>query len=342
VVAVGHTRDDQAETILHRIVRGTGPRGLAGIAARRALSDSATLVRPLLDISRTEIRAYLAEIGQPFRDDASNADLSRTRARLRHDLLPRLAAEYNPKVAEALVRLGGLAAASERSIRHRVRELARRATVPVDHDSVVLKRPELRNVPPFLRAEVLRLVWRRAGWSEVGMDSERWRRLANLVRKTRDGLESVGGIEVTTSGDVLILRRPEAPTGPEAERIPGEARALDIPGAADWVGGRVVLTIDPGEPRDETIDRDCLVGPVCVRAPMPGDRFGPLGMDGHEMPLNDFFRGRRVARDDRGRVPLVCDRAGIVWVVGHRIAHRVRLTDQTEHTAGLRWESGCG
>ncbi len=114
VVAVGHTRDDQAETILHRILRGTGPLGLAGIPARRLLvTDSEVhLVRPLLEVSRGEIRDYLRGLGQPCREDASNADLTRTRARIRHDLLPRLAAEYNPKVAEALVRLGKLAAAS--------------------------------------------------------------------------------------------------------------------------------------------------------------------------------------------------------------------------------------
>ncbi len=118
VVAVGHTRDDQAETILHRIVRGTGPRGLVGIPRQRALATDPPilLVRPLLSAYRHEIRAYLTGIGQDCREDASNADLTRTRARIRHDLLPRLADEYNPKVVDALVRLGELAAASQRAI----------------------------------------------------------------------------------------------------------------------------------------------------------------------------------------------------------------------------------
>ena len=109
VVAVGHTRDDQAETILHRILRGTGLRGLAGIPRCRPLADGVTLVRPLLDVGREELRAYLDGLGQPWREDATNADPSRTRARLRHDLLPRLAEDFNPDVAEALVRLGALA-----------------------------------------------------------------------------------------------------------------------------------------------------------------------------------------------------------------------------------------
>ena len=127
-MAVGHTRDDQAETILHRIVRGTGPRGLAGMPAWRPLSEEVVLLRPLLKVARAAIRDYLVALGQPYRDDATNADLSRTRARIRHDLLPKLAAEYNPKVANALVRLGELAGASHRSYRRRVLEAERIAT----------------------------------------------------------------------------------------------------------------------------------------------------------------------------------------------------------------------
>jgi tRNA(Ile)-lysidine synthase len=100
----------------------------------------------------------------------------------------------------------------------------------------------------------------------------------------------------------------------------------------------VVATLDPDAPRDETVDLDRLFGPLWVRAPVAGDRFAPLGMDGKSTPLNDFFRGRRVPRGARSRVPLVCDRFGIVWVVGHRIAHRVRLTEQTQRKVGLRWE----
>ncbi|HMB03376.1 MAG TPA: ATP-binding protein, partial [Isosphaeraceae bacterium] len=341
-VAVGHTRDDQAETILHRIVRGTGLRGLAGMPARRLLGESGSgpvmLVRPLLKVSRQEIRSHLAAIGQPYRDDASNADLARTRARIRHDLLPRLATEYNPAVAEALVRLGGLAAASSRSLRRRVLEMGRVATLSADHDAVILMRPELMQFPRFLRAEVLRLAWRRAGWPEAGMGAERWRRLADLAKRPRARASVGGGIELTTDHALVILRRPAAPPVPARRPIPAESLPLEVPGSVPWVGGRVVVTLDPDAPRDESIDLDRLNPPLWVRAAVPGDRFEPLGMDGRSTPLNDFFRGRRVARAGRPGVALVCDRSGIVWVVGHRIAHRVRRTADTRRTVGLRWE----
>ncbi|WP_406698704.1 tRNA lysidine(34) synthetase TilS [Singulisphaera sp. Ch08] len=341
VVAVGHSRDDQAETILHRIVRGTGPRGLAGIPSRRPLAAGITLVRPFLKVAREEIRASLAELGQPYRDDASNNDQSRTRARIRHDLLPKLAADYNPKVAEALVRLGELAAAADRSDRRRVLEMVRIATLEASADEVSLDREALGQFSKFDRTEVLRMAWRRARWPEAGMSAERWRRLADLVLRPDAPRSILNGIEIQVASRTLVLRRRGASGGTPFVPILDAVVPLDLPGSAAWIDGRVVTTLDPDVPRDETLDLDRLVGPLSVRAPLPGDRFQPLGMGEQTTPLNDFFRGRRVPREARGRIPLVCDRLGIVWVVGHRIAHRVRLTSPTGRTVGLKWETNA-
>ena len=186
-VVVGHTRDDQAETILHRIIRGTGPKGLAGIPwTRRLASEPAiTLVRPLLSVSRDEIREYLAALGQPFREDHSNTDLNRTRARIRHDLLPKIVSEYNPQAALALVRLGSLAASFQLAIEADVRKLARSSVITRGTEAVVLKHPYLSSIPSFLRAEVLRRIWKSVGWPEARMSARRWRRLAALGEKRR-------------------------------------------------------------------------------------------------------------------------------------------------------------
>ena len=339
VVAVGHTSDDQAETVLHRVLRGTGVRGLAGIPKTRVLAEGIRLVRPLRDVSRAEIRAYLDGLGQPCREDASNADPTRTRVRIRHDLLPKLAAEYNPKVAEALVRLARLAAGSNRDIDRRVRALQRSATRAADLDAVSFRRETLIQSPVFVRAEVLRLAWRRAGWPQSGMTEARWNRAARLVRRRRPGrFDLGGGVEARTGAGAFSLRliaTSPAPIAPDA--IP-----LSIPGSAEWPGGRVVVTLNAADGCDETIDLDRVFPPLWVRAPMPGDRFNPLGMGARTTPLNDFFRGRRVAPPERALAPLVGDGLGIIWVVGHRIADRVRLTDPTTRRAGLRWEPSAG
>jgi tRNA(Ile)-lysidine synthase len=209
-VAVAHTSDDQAETILHRIVRGTGLRGLAGMPQRRLLSSDPdiSLVRPLLDVSRGELRDYLAALAQPFREDQSNSDVARTRARIRHDLLPKLAAEYNPRVADALVRLGALADAMQRSLESTLDELERAAVITRTPDCVVLKQGYLGSVPRFLRTEVLRRVWRRAGWPEQGMSAQRWSRLAASVRTESIPKVMIGaGVTASTEGGFLVLRR---------------------------------------------------------------------------------------------------------------------------------------
>ncbi len=113
-VATAHTADDQAETILHRILRGSGVAGLAGIPRARRLSESVTLIRPLLAVRRADVLSYLNEQGLDFREDASNRETTLTRNRIRHELLPHLRENYNPAVTDALLRLGALAGATPR------------------------------------------------------------------------------------------------------------------------------------------------------------------------------------------------------------------------------------
>jgi tRNA(Ile)-lysidine synthase len=347
-VAVGHTLDDQAETILHRIVRGSGLRGIAGMPKERWLCTGPPilLVRPLLSVSREAIREHLAELGQEYRDDASNLDLSRTRARIRNDLLPRLADEYNPRVALALVRLGNLARQSECALDDWLRSLSRETICHASDDRIELDRDRLRALPLFVRTELLRRAWRAVGWPERGMSQRRWRRLASLTRRGEfGGLAIGGGIELSTTGTSIapperfVLKRVLADSKNAGWPASSELTALDVPGSAAWMSGTLHAFLDDNVPRDETIDLDRVVPPLLVRAPRPGDRFEPLGMGGKSTPLCDFFRGRKVARKERALVPLLCDAEGIIWVVGHRIADRVKLSEQTKRRLGLRWEA---
>jgi tRNA(Ile)-lysidine synthase len=344
VVAVGHTHDDQAETILQRVLRGTGPRGLAGMAATRRLASAPklTLVRPLLQATRREIREYLAGLGQSYCEDASNVDRSRTRARIRHDLLPKLAAEYNPDVAGALVRLGGLASALERALDADLRTLVRQAVLSCAPDCIVLKHGFLRSIPPFVRAEVLRRVWRRAGWPEASMSAQRWRRLARLARRNEIPRVEVGArVEISTEQFLLVLRRVDHPETSSPRAVTVESIPLIVPGRTPvaWAEGAIDITIDPatGAECNETVDLERTALPLFVRGPAAGDRFDPLGMSGRSQALADFFRGRNVPREQRPNVPLVCDQTGIIWVVGHRISDRVKIKEGTRRTLGLNW-----
>jgi tRNA(Ile)-lysidine synthase len=336
-VATAHTRDDQAETILHRILRGTGPRGLGGMARRRPLADGVSLIRPLLPVRRADLAAYLTALGQAWREDATNRDTARTRARIRHELLPGLADAYNPAVADALVRLGRRARAEHRWIERRAERQASRSVEGTVSGGLAADLDALRTLPPFLRAEVLRAAWRAAGWPERAMSEAAWTRLARLAAGQGGAVSLPGGVRARVETGRLLIE-PLADADLESPIPPADW--LPIPGSATWGGVRLTALDAPGD--GERVDLDRLaafdrdgVPSLLVRAPQPGDRFGPLGLDGHSRRLVEFLRERRVTPAARRRVPLVCDRAGIVWVVGHRIAERVKLTEATRRILTL-------
>ena len=179
-VVTAHTADDQAETILHRIIRGTGIRGLAGMARVRRLGH-ASLVRPMLNIRREELAAYLAGLGQPFRDDASNADCRFTRNRIRHELLPLLRERFNTEAADALRRLGSLAGRSQAVIDSLVDQLLVKCTVMDNRKVIELDLAPLVREEPYLVGELFAAVWRRRRWPMQSMGQTQWHELADMA-----------------------------------------------------------------------------------------------------------------------------------------------------------------
>jgi tRNA(Ile)-lysidine synthase len=295
----------------------------------------------MLGVPRLTIRAFLHAIGQPFREDETNAELTRTRARIRHDLLPKLAAEYNPAVSRALVRLGALSGSLSCAVEREASVVARRSLISIKDDCLVLRHSLLRNSPRILATEGLRLLWRRAGWPEASMSARRWRRLASLIRKIDFKPIATGaGVQVSSDGAFLLLSRSQALATSEGSTFAQVEIPLGIPGHIDvpWAGCSIdAWDEDAGaESADEVVDFDQVAMPLYVRRALAGDRFDPLGMGGKSMPLADFFRGRRVLPGCRARTPLVCDQRGIVWVAGHRIAERVKETPRTMRRLSLR------
>ncbi len=214
-VAVAHTADDQAETILHRIVRGTGIVGLSGMARARRLGPS-TLLRPLLGFRRSEVYQYLCDIGQPYRTDRTNADPQFTRNRLRNDLLPRLAREYNRNVTDALLRLGTLAGEVRQWMNREVEPLLSRccrrgdgAGEPLHVDAC-----RLRSEPAALVRELLVALWQQQNWPMRQMGFEQWDLLAEMLFAS--GRPSCpprkhtfpGGVLAEAGPEGLVLRRP--------------------------------------------------------------------------------------------------------------------------------------
>jgi tRNA(Ile)-lysidine synthase len=214
-VVTGHTAEDQAETVLHRLLRGTGLRGLAGIPRRRALAPGIQLVRPLLHVRRAEILAFLEQLGQPFRSDSSNLDRYFTRNRLRYELLPLLAREYNPAVADVLNRLAEQADEVQTFLAERARALLTAVELPRAGKTIVLDARWLAEAPALLVREALRMLWEREVWPMGEMGFEDWQRALKVVRGEESAVDFPAGVRMRRMGHVVQVV-PLAAYEPEA------------------------------------------------------------------------------------------------------------------------------
>lgn len=206
-IVTAHTADDQAETILHRIIRGTGVRGLSGMARVRPLGH-ATLIRPLLGVRRAELQAYLDALGQPYCHDRSNADPRFTRNRIRHEVMPLLRGQFNSGVTEALLRLGTLAGEVQAVVDDLVED-SFRGGVEVDGPSVVrIELSAIAGRPRYLVREFFMTLWRRQGWPMQSMGRRKWDELSELALSAAPTARRVfpGGVTAEVAQRQLILR----------------------------------------------------------------------------------------------------------------------------------------
>ena len=218
-LVTAHTADDQAETILHRILRGTGIGGLAGMERARPLGPL-TLIRPLLGMRRGEVLRYLEDLGQPYRHDASNADLRFTRNRIRHELLPHLAENYNASVVESLLRLGALAGEAQAVVDRLVADLveqcvARRGTAEMDIDTT-----RLASQPAYVVRELFMAAWRQQQWPMQAMGFAQWELLRQMAGESLQPAPAVhpkhvfpGAVLAEAGEGWLRLRRSDTARG---------------------------------------------------------------------------------------------------------------------------------
>jgi tRNA(Ile)-lysidine synthase len=204
-VATGHTADDQAETVLHRLLRGTGLKGLRGIAARRKLAEGITAVRPLLDVTRAEVLEYLREEGQTYRVDSTNVDPAFTRNRIRSELLPLIAERFNPSIAAILCRLAEQADEMFTAQDIQAHALLAAAERPRAGPLLILDRQPLAEAPRNLIREALRVIWEREGWSQGEMGFHDWDRLAGAALGETTGVDLPGGIRVLCRDHVVQI-----------------------------------------------------------------------------------------------------------------------------------------
>lgn len=363
-VAVGHHRDDQAETVLLHLFRGSGPEGLAGMPVQRPIraGSEARLVRPLLCLRRSDVEAYARDRELDWREDATNLKSAYRRGAIRSRIIPLIEDHFGAGATENIVRSAELMRAYvESGLEEDVRSAfaaAAEAAPEARYDPDVLgalKIDVLRRLDPVLRGRIVLEAIRRwlpalgAGRRTVAevealLDAQPGRRLVHptgVVWREREKLLFVtAGSDARRNakeGTEDAAASDDEPEG-DGAAVLGDSEPVETP------AGRVELSLGVTRPEkfsngsgnDEYVDADRLVSPLIVRRWQPGDRFIPLGMN-HEKKISDFLTDEKVPPHRRKEVLVVLSGGEIVWVIGQRIAHQVRVRPETENVARLRF-----
>ncbi len=204
-IVTGHTANDQAETILHRLLRGAGLKGLRGIAERRPLAKDVIVIRPMLAVARFEVMDYLQIKGQAFRQDSSNFNRRLTRNRIRHELLPYLEKEHNPAMVSILCRLGEQAESAYGRVQARAEKLLSDIERPKAGSLLIFDRKHLSEAPRALIREAFRLAWTREGWPAGAMGFKEWERLAAVASGEIRAADFPGGIRAVARERVVQM-----------------------------------------------------------------------------------------------------------------------------------------
>jgi tRNA(Ile)-lysidine synthase len=375
-IAIGHTRDDQAETILMHILRGTGITGLCGLAPcspmmydskgvslpAEALSvakgkrSNLLLIRPLLNITREETASYCQEHELESRIDSSNLSPSFFRNRLRLHLLPMLR-QYNPNIDQALLRLADIAKEDNAFIEQQASGLWDEVAKQ-ENNAIYLDKKQLAGLPIALQRHLLRAAVTKLAGDVRDIEASHIEAARSLLNKPAGkripllhGLICHGGYyELVIASTARQSQFPPCPFPP----LPGES-PLKVPGQTDFPGWKVIASIvrQPAAfpPSRGTLNTGKGTYPsnlvahfdlqktgmqILVRQRQPGDRFQPLGMS-IPKKLYEFMVDAKIPHSWRAHIPIVCSPQQIIWVVGWRIDDRVKLTKASKEMLRLEF-----
>lgn len=323
-IALAHTADDQAETFIMRLTRGSGPAGLAGIPVKRG-----NIIRPLIDIERGRIEEFLRHRDIVPVTDSSNLNEDYFRNMVRMSVMPVLK-RSNPNLVHSLCHTMAILREEERFFEVLVTKTLMK----------LISRKTDRRIELFLspmeamETVILRRVLRRAIHETEGLRGIGFGHIEDIIGLIRQG---TAGNRITLPGDIRVIREYSllVITSEGPHRI--TEYELAVPGEAVIVGAGLVLTAtfeqSTGQCGDGRtgilLDADSMKLPLAVRPRRPGDRFHPMGFGGTRK-VQDFFVDLKVPRDERDSVPIVTSGDDIVWIAGYRADDRFKITEHTK------------
>ncbi|MBN1193557.1 MAG: tRNA lysidine(34) synthetase TilS [Coriobacteriia bacterium] len=328
-IAVAHTLNDQLETFLMRLVTGSGPAGLRAIAPVRG-----RIVRPLLGARRTQVVEYLESLGQSWREDATNADTSRLRSWVRHELKP-LVESVNPAFDTTLERTIRLLSDEDGLLSEMAEAFSYDFTEPVD-DGIAFNRDYMATLSRPMARRTVRESLFRTFPEATRLEFEHVEALVDGLAEDSFARDLPFGLHARTEyGKLVVSHR-------DAESIRLAPCLLEVPGTCDLgqlgvIEARFVRLEDVNDDPQRAFVDGALVGEaLTVDRPRQGDRFRPLGMDGSKK-LSDLFIDGKVPKRLRVTTPVIRYRDRIVWVAGLRLSDEFKVTTQTTGVLELHW-----
>lgn len=341
-IALGHNADDQSETVLMRIIRGTSPRGAAGMEF-----VSGPIIRPLLDVTRFEIEEYCRENDLSYRTDSSNADTHFPRNRIRRELIPLLESNYNPQARDAIYRFASLLRKDTELLESLANAALADATISRTAARIALRTESIAELPAPLLSRVLRnaalLLMGPEGRLLDASHIEAMKEIC-LSKETGKTASAPAGLRLTKKYEEIEITIGGLENSEPCDEPPPAATFEIRDGAASPAGFPFEFTMETiditpdimNNPDQATayFDRGLLGDSLGVRYPAAGDSFHPLGMDAPKK-LSDFFIDEKVARAARKKTPLLLSGPDIIWVAGMRIDNRFRVMEKTEKTKSV-------
>jgi tRNA(Ile)-lysidine synthase len=341
-IATGHNANDQAETLLLNLVRGSGIAGLRGI--RPAIEGK--IIRPLVEAKREEILLYLKDKGLDFRTDASNEDDAFDRNRVRRLLLPLIEKEFNPRVVDSLGRTASVFSLVGSYFDNEVAAVTK-SCCRFEDGRIGVSLPTFRQVPQIVKLFTLYSLLRSLEGDDQVVSFDTLSAVLNIAERSQSGsrVDIGSGITAVKEYDTLVIGRDIAPS--RAYEV-----ALSIPGITRIEEARRSFEISVIQEQPDSadvyrsgatayFDFDKLVLPLVARNWREGDKFVPFGLSGSKK-VHDVFIDEKVPISERARTPIVCDREDILWVAGVRRAERARITDETRTILRIAYRKDGG
>jgi tRNA(Ile)-lysidine synthase len=341
-VATGHNANDQAETVLINLMRGSGIAGLAGM--KPAVEDR--IVRPLIEAKRDEIMTYLEQKGVSFRTDSSNSDTRFERNKVRSVLIPLIEKEFNPAIVDSLARTASVFSMVHEFFREEVAKTMK-AAVKADEGRVTVNLELFNPCPDVVKLFTFHSILRSLEEVEQVISYDTLSALLNVADKSQSGsrIDIGSGIIALKEFDRIVIGRDLAMYEPYEVQ-------LEVPGETRIESGGFTYNVEVLKEKPDTpdlyrsgesayFDFNDLALPLVVRNWREGDRFVPFGLKGSKK-VHDIFIDEKVPVSQRTMIPLVCDGDGVIWVTGVRRADRARITDKTSTVVKITFSKEQG